>query len=228
MDTVFLALRVLLSLAVVLGVLWMLHRRLTRNGRLSPRAAKPVTVVTRQNIAPKASVVVMDVDGERFLLGVTEQSVTVLKSGGALQGGVPQGGALQGAAAQRAAPEFETAHSAVPIIPRVRHRVNAAPSSAVRTVSTGSRAANAQDASTHANTRRNGSAAFARVLSEAQQPASVRAGSTRADGTLADSTVPDSAVPASARLQKRASALEGSILSPATWKSAADALKRAR
>jgi len=78
-ETVYLALRVLLSLAVVLGLLWMVQRRLTRNGRLSG-AVKQVTVVTRQSIAPKASVVVIEAEGQRFLLGVTEQSVTVLST----------------------------------------------------------------------------------------------------------------------------------------------------
>lgn len=75
MEIVYLALRVLLSLAVVLVLLRMVQRRLTRG------AAKPVNVVTRQAIAPKASVVIVDVDGQRFLLGVTEQSVTVLNAG---------------------------------------------------------------------------------------------------------------------------------------------------
>ncbi len=79
METVFLALRVLLSLAAVLAVIWYAHRRLTKGGRM-PRASKTVNVVTKQSISSKASVVVMDVDGQRFLLGVTEQSVTVLNT----------------------------------------------------------------------------------------------------------------------------------------------------
>lgn len=79
MDTLLIALRVALSLAVVLGLLWFLQRRLTRTGR-AKRASELVSVVTRQGISPKASVVVVDVDGTRFLLGVTDQSVTVLHS----------------------------------------------------------------------------------------------------------------------------------------------------
>ena len=80
MDTLVLAARVALSLAVVLGVLWFLQRRVSRSTR-GKRAASAVTVVTRQGIAPKASVVVVDVEGSRYLLGVTEQSVTLLSSG---------------------------------------------------------------------------------------------------------------------------------------------------
>ena len=77
MDTLLVAVRVLLSLAAVVGLLWFLQRRITR-GTVSTRATKLVNVVTRQPLAQKASVVVMDVDGKRFLLGVTEHSVTVL------------------------------------------------------------------------------------------------------------------------------------------------------
>ncbi|MHC5798027.1 FliO/MopB family protein [Lacisediminihabitans sp. FW035] len=77
MDTLFVALRVLLSLAAVVGLLWFLQRRITKGTR-STRATKLVNVVTRQGLAQKASVVVIDVEGKRFLLGVTEHSVTVL------------------------------------------------------------------------------------------------------------------------------------------------------
>jgi flagellar protein FliO/FliZ len=77
MDTLFVALRVLLSLAAVVGLLWFLQRRITKGTR-SSRESRLVTVVTRQGLAQKASVVVIDVEGKRFLLGVTEHSVTVL------------------------------------------------------------------------------------------------------------------------------------------------------
>jgi flagellar protein FliO/FliZ len=76
-ETIALALRVLLSLAVVLGLLWFLHRRLSRGTR-ARGAGKLVTVVSRQGIGQKASVVVVDTDGKRFLLGVTEHAVNVL------------------------------------------------------------------------------------------------------------------------------------------------------
>lgn len=82
METVFVALRVLLSLAVVLGLLWWLQRRLTRG----PRATRvnPITVVTRQSISPKASVVMIEVDGQRLVLGVTEHAITVLQASEAI------------------------------------------------------------------------------------------------------------------------------------------------
>ena len=40
-----------------------------------------MTVVGRQGVGSKASVVVVDVDGTRFVLGVTEHAVNVLQSG---------------------------------------------------------------------------------------------------------------------------------------------------
>ncbi|MDJ0325269.1 flagellar biosynthetic protein FliO [Cryobacterium sp. PH31-AA6] len=82
MDTLFVALRVALSLAAVLGLLWVLQRRLTRGSRGS-RSQNLVTVVGRQGLGQKASVVVVDIDGRRFVLGVTEQFVNVLHGGDA-------------------------------------------------------------------------------------------------------------------------------------------------
>ncbi|WP_168220002.1 MULTISPECIES: flagellar biosynthetic protein FliO [unclassified Salinibacterium] len=72
-------LRVLVSLGAVLALLWWLHRRLTAGPRA--RAASPVSVVAKQGIGAKASIVVIDVEGSRLVLGVTEQSVSVLQSG---------------------------------------------------------------------------------------------------------------------------------------------------
>ena len=80
MDTVFVALRVVLSLAAVLALLWYAQRRITR-GKTKGKTADLVTVVGRQGIGLKASVVVVDVDGTRFMLGVTEHAVNVLHSG---------------------------------------------------------------------------------------------------------------------------------------------------
>lgn len=167
MDTIFLALRVLLSLAVVLAAIWYAHRRLTRGGR-APRAAKTVTVVAKQSVGSKASVVVMDVDGQRFLLGVTEQSVSVLNA----------------SATPVAEPAPMPAHQLAPVEPPP-----------VRVVP-----------------RPTGGAAFARVLSDLQ----------------AEAPASDHAAPLAFLPEPRAGALDGSILSAATWKRTAAALRRAR
>ena len=77
MDSLLLARRVIVALGVVIAVIWFLRRRNSPAGR-SRRAQKPVSVVARQNLAPKVSVAVVEFGGKRFLLGVSEHGVTVL------------------------------------------------------------------------------------------------------------------------------------------------------
>lgn len=81
MDTVFIALRVLVVLGVIVALLWYVQRRMTKGRRGVTRRGNAVTVVGRQGVGSKASVVVVDVDGTRFVLGVTERAVNVLHSG---------------------------------------------------------------------------------------------------------------------------------------------------
>ncbi|UPO77115.1 flagellar biosynthetic protein FliO [Arthrobacter sp. Helios] len=87
-DSAVLALRVLVSLGVVLGLLWWLQRRLIR-GRASSGPEAPIRVLSRQVISPKASVVVLETGGQRFLLGVTEASVNVLHTSEAVEEEAP-------------------------------------------------------------------------------------------------------------------------------------------
>ncbi|MGX5697383.1 FliO/MopB family protein [Agromyces soli] len=77
MDAVFLVLRVAVALGVVLAVIWVAHRRVARVRRRSGKTGL-VRVVARQSLAPKASMVVVDADGRRLMLGVTEHGVSVL------------------------------------------------------------------------------------------------------------------------------------------------------
>ncbi|WIE66557.1 flagellar biosynthetic protein FliO [Curtobacterium sp. MCLR17_036] len=84
MDTLLITLRVALSLGVVLALMWVLHRASRKRftgGRTSGRRAASVEVVGRQGIGGKASVVVVDVEGERLVLGVSEHGVNLLTSG---------------------------------------------------------------------------------------------------------------------------------------------------
>lgn len=85
MDDLLLGLRVAVSLAAVLGALWFLQRRLTkgagaagRTRRGLGRRGEGIQVVSRQGIGPKAQLVVVDVEGTRYVLGVTEQGVSVI------------------------------------------------------------------------------------------------------------------------------------------------------
>ena len=83
MDTLVIALRVALSLGVVLALLWVLQRRVAKGGfgvRARGRQQPAVSLVGRQGLGGKASVVVVDVAGERLVLGVTESQVRVLST----------------------------------------------------------------------------------------------------------------------------------------------------
>lgn len=75
MDTLFLVLRVLVSLGAVLGALWFLQRKI---GRSRARRKGAITLVARQSLGPKSSVAVIEVDGRRLILGVAEQGVSLL------------------------------------------------------------------------------------------------------------------------------------------------------
>jgi flagellar protein FliO/FliZ len=79
-ETLFVALRVVVVLGVIVALLWFVQRRVTK-GRTRARRGNAVSVVGRQGVGPKASVVVVDVDGTRFVLGVTERQVNVLHTG---------------------------------------------------------------------------------------------------------------------------------------------------
>jgi flagellar protein FliO/FliZ len=81
-DTLLLALRVLVSLGVVIGAIWFLQRRMSKGGSKAKRAGKPMSVVARQNLGPKASVAVVEFGGKQFLLGVTEHGISVLDDAG--------------------------------------------------------------------------------------------------------------------------------------------------
>jgi len=78
-DTFLLVLRVGLALAVVMLLLWMAQKKFAKGN--NGGASVQLEVVSRRNVGQKAAVVVVDADGQRFLLGVTEHSINVLSSG---------------------------------------------------------------------------------------------------------------------------------------------------
>lgn len=80
MDELVLWLRVILSLGAVLALLWLIQRRVGRNVGTAVGISRPLQLIARQGIGQKASVVIVEADGRRLLLGVTEQSVTVISS----------------------------------------------------------------------------------------------------------------------------------------------------
>ena len=80
MDALILGLRVFVALGAVLGLMWFLQHRLGK-GTGRRRADRALSIVSRQSVGQKASVVVVDAAGQRFLLGVTEHAVNVLHTG---------------------------------------------------------------------------------------------------------------------------------------------------
>lgn len=62
----------------MLGALWYVQRRLTRGGTARRRRDDGITVVSRQGLGGKAQLVVVEVEGTRYVLGVTEQGVSVV------------------------------------------------------------------------------------------------------------------------------------------------------
>ncbi|WP_434315615.1 flagellar biosynthetic protein FliO [Leifsonia sp. P73] len=78
MDTLFTALRVAVSLALIIGLIWFVQRRSAKWS--TKRTKRPITVIGRQSLGGKSRVVIVEADGTHFVLGVTDSSVVVLKS----------------------------------------------------------------------------------------------------------------------------------------------------
>ena len=61
----------------MLGALWFLQRRVSR-GSAARQAREPITVVAKQALGGKAQLIVVDVEGSRYVLGVTEGGLSVV------------------------------------------------------------------------------------------------------------------------------------------------------
>jgi flagellar protein FliO/FliZ len=78
-DTLFTALRVAVSLALIIGLIWFVQRRSAKWSR-ARSSKRPISVIGRQSLGGKSRVVIVEADGTHFVLGVTDSSVVVLKS----------------------------------------------------------------------------------------------------------------------------------------------------
>ncbi|MFJ4044446.1 flagellar biosynthetic protein FliO [Microbacterium sp. NPDC089987] len=78
MDELLLLLRVALSLAAVLGLLWYVQRRVGKRMQ-QRRDESKITVVARQALGAKAQLVVVETDDARYVLGVTEHGVNLIE-----------------------------------------------------------------------------------------------------------------------------------------------------
>jgi len=210
-DTLFVGLRVVLSLGVVLALLYVLQKRIVKGGRAGRQAAQ-VTVVARQGIGAKASVVVVDVEGERLVLGVTDASITVLAAADrpvepvALEL-VPAPAAVAAAAPARAAtPAQAPAPSFAAVLSA--HRGDA------------SGVVPAPEAP-----RRVTSIAPAAAASASGEPMLRPRGAERRAAAVRERAPRDLA---ERRAGRAAKALDGSILAPDTWRQAASALRSGR
>jgi flagellar protein FliO/FliZ len=76
MDTVALVGRLLVSLAAVLGLMWLLARRVKRPAR--GKSSRLIDVLGRQQLSRTSSVTVVRVMDQALILGVTDGQVTVI------------------------------------------------------------------------------------------------------------------------------------------------------
>lgn len=76
MDAVALVGRLLVSLSVVLGIMWLLARRMNKGGRL--KNTRLVDVLGRQQLSRTASVAVVRVMDQALIVGITDGQVSVL------------------------------------------------------------------------------------------------------------------------------------------------------
>lgn len=76
MDTVTMIGRLLVSLAAVLGLMWLLARRMRKGGRL--KDTRLIDVLGRQQLSRNASVAVVRVGEQALVIGVTDAQVSVL------------------------------------------------------------------------------------------------------------------------------------------------------
>lgn len=86
METLYLALRVAVALAAVLGLIWFVQRKLTgkggKKGAVGARfgSKRAIQVVGTHRLAAKASIALVEVEGQKMVLGVTEHGISVLET----------------------------------------------------------------------------------------------------------------------------------------------------
>jgi flagellar biosynthetic protein FliO len=78
MELLGLAARIALSLAAVLGLMWMLARASRKGGRGRGRSAGPLEVIARQQLSRNASIAVVRVADRALVIGVTDVGVSLL------------------------------------------------------------------------------------------------------------------------------------------------------
>ncbi len=199
MDTLFLALRVVVSLGAVLAAIWFLRKWVTKGGRQGAARGRHVEVLARASLGPKSSVALVSAGGKQYLLGVTEHAVTVLDTPDVVPEASPQ------PLLQSVPRDFDRALQAAES--EVAH-IEATPSGAI---------------TLHPATRRAMREREAAQQRRAEAAATIPGGRVQASGapvaTRRDLRTEEA---------QRTSPIAGSILSASTWRQAAQALKRAQ
>nr|WP_244634545.1 flagellar biosynthetic protein FliO [Frigoribacterium sp. CFBP 8754] len=203
-----------------------MQKRLVKGVRGSGKSAAPVTVVARQGLGAKASVVVVDVEGERLVLGVTESSVTVL-SAAEVPGPAPLA-LVPAPVAPVTAPQEARVTPIAPLTAPAPAVVPApAPMSFEAVLAT-------QPPLPVAAVPAASAAAAAAQTPVAVAPATELLrprGAARRAATVASASATAARAPRDPRERRRGRAstpLEGSILAPGTWRQAAAALRAGR
>jgi flagellar protein FliO/FliZ len=200
MDTLFLALRVVVSLGAVLAAIWFLRKWVTKGGRQGAARGRHVEVLARASLGPKSSVALIRAGDKQYLLGVTEHAITILDT--------PEVAAEPAAAAL------------LPSIPRDFDRaLQAAESEVAHIEATPSGAI-----TLHPATRR----AMREREAEQQRRATSHATTAAAARSEALSAPAISRRDLREGETQRRSPIAGSILSASTWKQTAQALRRAQ
>jgi len=75
MDTLWLILRFVVSLAVVIGLIWGLARV---KKRVSPKGTGSIQLVSKVPVSKKGSLLLVEVGGKTMMLGATDNSITLL------------------------------------------------------------------------------------------------------------------------------------------------------
>ncbi len=200
MDTLFLALRVVVSLGAVLAAIWFLRKWITKGGRQGAARGRHVEVLARANLGPKSSVALISAGGKQYLLGVTEHAVTVLDTPDVVSEASPQ------PLLQSVPRDFDRALQAAES--EVAH-IEATPSGAITLHPATRRAMREREAAQ----QRRAEGAVA-IVPGGRVQASGAPAATRRDLRTGEA--------------QRTSPIAGSILSASTWRQAAQALKRAQ
>lgn len=75
MDTFWLVLRVVVSLAIVMGLIWALAR--VKN-RVSPKGASALQVLSKVPVSKRGSLLLVELGGKTLLIGSTDNAISLI------------------------------------------------------------------------------------------------------------------------------------------------------